>query len=53
LTKRFEKPRFLFDVEGPACTISKSAPQWLAKRLASANTPVNVGENVAATPTCW
>jgi hypothetical protein len=36
LTKRFEKPRFLFDVEGPACTISKSAPQWLAKRLASA-----------------
>ncbi len=39
--------------KAPACTISKSAPQWLAKRLASANTPVNVGENVAATPTCW
>ena len=46
--------RFSFSMsKAPACMISKSAPQWLANRLASASTPVNVGENVEATPTCW
>ena len=53
LAKRSEKPLSFSVSKAAACTISKSAPQWPAKRLASASTPLNVGENVEATPTCW